>query len=838
MKLFKNFAIMALAAFAFNACEDVPAPYTLPGENTGGSTLPEGVYISESFANSFGTFSTQETEGNYPWVIDYGTAKATSYADGANNAAQSWLVSEPVDFTNETEAYVSFDYIIRYAESGKVAANHQLLVSTDYTGDAATATWTDLPYKAVEGADWQTFYKASVSVPAQFMGKANVTFALKYTAKAKAGTWEVKNLVVAHGKAEGSASGEGEYINETFATDFGAFTLAQTVGNYPWIIDYSTAKATSYVDGVNNAAESWLISPAVDFGEETEAYVKFEYIIRYAESGKVAANHQLLISSDYAGDPATATWTDVPYNATEGVDWVTFAKAHVAVPEAFLGKSSVTFALKYTAKEKAGTWEVRNFIVAHGAVVEDEKPEVKEYTVDEAKAAFVAGESLPAIVKCYIVGTINGQVYSDGCTFSASATANTNLLIAASPDETNPDNCMPVQLPSGAVRSALNLVDNPKNYKREIKLTGNIEKYFGVAGLKGVSAYEFVGDATDEPELPEGVSSISSVIAAGAGAATVQGTIVATYARGFLVNDGTGTILVYLGEDKGYSEGDVVKVSGETTLYAGLLQFPNTSTIEKVGTAAVNHPSVSEMNGAAMDSYLESPSVKYIRYRGVLTIDGYYYNVEIDGAETAVGSISYPKEGLIDASLNGKEVIVTGYAIGVSRSEFVNTMAISVEAADGSTTPDEGEGEEGEDNNDDASGDATIFDFTNPTALTPSVTPAEIEEGATQGAGVEFNEITFTNGNVSIKVAQGAAGTPVRFWTKTDGTVELRTYKNSKITISTTDGNMSSIVFDGYKVSTMSPSTGSFDNGNWSGNANSVTFDVTATLNIKTITVK
>ena len=49
---------------------------------------------------------------------------------------------------------------------------------------------------------------------------------------------------------------------------------------------------------------------------------------------------------------------------------------------------------------------------------------------------------------------------------------------------------------------------------------------------------------------------------------------------------------------------------------------------------------------------------------------------------------------------------------------------------------------------------------------------------------------------------------------------------------------MSSIVFDGYKVATMSPSTGNFDNGNWSGNANSVTFDVTATLNIKTITVK
>lgn len=841
MKLFKNLAFWALTAVAFSACEDVPAPYTLPGENTGGSTLPEGVYISESFANSFGTFSTAETEGNHPWIIDYGTAKATSYVDGENNPAQSWLISQPVDFTNETEAYVSFDYIIRYAESGKVAANHQLLISTDYAGDPATATWTDLPYNAKEGVDWTNFEKANASVPAQFMGKESVTFAFKYSAKSKAGTWEVKNLIVAHGKGESGSTADGEYINETFAADFGAFTQAQTVGNYPWIIDYSTAKATSYVDGVNNAAESWLVSPAVDFSNETEAHVKFEYIIRYAESGKVAANHQLLISADYTGDPATATWSDIPYGATEGVDWVTFAKAHVAVPEAFMGKSSVTFALKYTAKEKAGTWEVRNFIVAHGPVVEEQKPEAKEYTVDEAKAAFVAGETLPAIVRCYIVGTVDGQVYSDGCKFSASATTATNLLIAASPDETNPDNCMPVQLPSGAVRSALNLVDNPGNYKREVKLTGSIEKYFGVAGLKGVSAYEFVGEATDDPSMPEGVSSISSVIAAGGGAATVQGTIVGTYARGFLVNDGTGTILVYLGEDKGYAEGDVVKVSGETTQYAGLLQFPNSSTIEKVGTATVNRPAPTQMSGAALDAYLEAPTVKYISYKGVLTIDGYYYNVEIEDSETAVGSISYPKEGLIDAGLNGKEIIVTGYAIGVSRSEFVNTMAVKVEAADGSSTPDEGNGEDNDDegNDEGESSDATIFDFTNPAALNPAIEPEKLEEGATQGAGKEFDEITFTSGNIAINLVQGSASTPVRLWTKTNGTVELRTYKNSTFTISTTDGsNLTSIIFDGYKVATMEPSTGSLEDGVWSGTANSVTFNVTGTLNINKITVK
>ncbi|MBQ8694126.1 MAG: InlB B-repeat-containing protein [Bacteroidaceae bacterium] len=295
----------------------------------------------------------------------------------------------------------------------------------------------------------------------------------------------------------------GEYINETFATSFGAFTTQQTVGNYPWIIDYSTAKATSYVDGANNAATSWLISDAVDFTNETEAYVAFEYIIRYSESGKVAKNHQLLISADYTGDPAAATWTDLPYGAVEGADWTTFYKANVNVPAEFLGKSGVVFALRYTATTKASTWEVKNFKVAHGTAAEPEEPEeAEEYTVAEALAAFT-GVAKPAVVKGYIVGAVDGQVYTDGCRFSGTAESKTNLLIADNVDETDPANCMPVQLPSGAVRNALNLVENPGNYKKQVNLTGSLEKYFGVPGLKTVSKYEIEGVTPEEPETPD-----------------------------------------------------------------------------------------------------------------------------------------------------------------------------------------------------------------------------------------------------------------------------------------------------------------------------------------------
>ena len=323
----------------------------------------------------------------------------------------------------------------------------------------------------------------------------------------------------------GGTTEEGVYINETFASDFGVFSTAETVGDTPWIIDYKTAKATSYIDGTNKAATSWLISSPIDFTEETEAYVAFEYIIRYSESGKVANNHQLLISADYTGDPATATWTDLPYGAVEGADWVTFYKANVAVPAEFLGKSGITFALRYTATTKASTWEVKNFKVAHGTADAPEEPEeAQEYTVAEALAAFT-GVATPAVVKGYIVGTVNGQVYTEGCVFSGAAESKTNILIADNADETDYNNCMPVQLPSGAVRNALNLVDNAGNYKKQVTLTGSLEKYFGVPGLKTVSKYEIEGVTPEEPETPAEGAYISETFATSFGAFTTQETV-------------------------------------------------------------------------------------------------------------------------------------------------------------------------------------------------------------------------------------------------------------------------------------------------------------------------
>ena len=105
----------------------------------------------------------------------------------------------------------------------------------------------------------------------------------------------------------------------------------------------------------------------------------------------------------------------------------------------------------------------------------------------DVTSAIAAGSGTGVYVKGYIVGNVEGQVLADGAKFSATGDSQTNILIAASANETDVTKCMPVQLPSGAIRTALNLKDNPGNYKKEVTLYGNIDKYFGATGIKSVT---------------------------------------------------------------------------------------------------------------------------------------------------------------------------------------------------------------------------------------------------------------------------------------------------------------------------------------------------------------
>ena len=110
-------------------------------------------------------------------------------------------------------------------------------------------------------------------------------------------------------------------------------------------------------------------------------------------------------------------------------------------------------------------------------------------------AAVISGTTGTGVwVKGYIVGWVEGQVLADGAHFNATdVTVNTNILISDNPNATTLAEAVPVQLPSGNVRTGLNLQNNPGNLGKEVLLKGNLERYFGTAGIKTVTEYDFVG---------------------------------------------------------------------------------------------------------------------------------------------------------------------------------------------------------------------------------------------------------------------------------------------------------------------------------------------------------
>lgn len=125
--------------------------------------------------------------------------------------------------------------------------------------------------------------------------------------------------------------------------------------------------------------------------------------------------------------------------------------------------------------------------------------EASPYTVAQVLAGATGTE---VWVEGYIVGWVDGMNLKEGANFTAPATSASNILIG--PEKvTGVEDCVPVQLPVGAVRTALNLMDNKDNLGKKVAVKGNLEAYFGAKGVKTVTDYKLDGQSTPEqPETP------------------------------------------------------------------------------------------------------------------------------------------------------------------------------------------------------------------------------------------------------------------------------------------------------------------------------------------------
>lgn len=194
---------------------------------------------------------------------------------------------------------------------------------------------------------------------------------------------------------------------------------------------------------------------------------------------------------------------DVPENYLKQI-WVLATPGRLLEMNAFTGNTGA-----------ANEWRIEGVIVpggegGGGAVAEGNGTEASPYNPTQVLAKGKSVNETSQWVSGYIVGFVPDK-YLNGAQFTVPATNAANVLLATTPDETDYTKCVPVQLPAGAVRSALNLVDNPGNLKKLCSVQGNLIAYFGVAGVKETAAYKIDGggDTPTPPTPSEAVTSFN-----------------------------------------------------------------------------------------------------------------------------------------------------------------------------------------------------------------------------------------------------------------------------------------------------------------------------------------
>lgn len=366
-KIIYSLFVLAMAAFTFSSCEDVPAPYDMPTKPETPELQPTG---SGTAADPFNIAAVEK------YIDEGGSAETEIYVKGK-------VVSvKPRSFDPQ---YGSLKYYI--SEDG--TATNQFYVYNGYAGPNRTKFSGE---DALKPGD-----------EVVICGKVD-----NYQ-----GTKEflVGNYIVSLNGQGGTTTPDTPtdgYINETFNKSFGTFTLKNIKGT-PWVIDsYGYAKATGYenTSKVTTPSESYLVSKAIDLSSSKGATLKFSYILRYATyNGEPTegVKNQVLITENYTGDPATTKWTNITGTLTEGTDWKTWSTYTYDLTP-YKGKKNIVIALHYACEAKSGTWQIKELTVKEGTpTVKPETPDtpsttegisVNGLTVTLTNSGATAGESL------------------------------------------------------------------------------------------------------------------------------------------------------------------------------------------------------------------------------------------------------------------------------------------------------------------------------------------------------------------------------------------------------------------------------------------------------------
>ena len=303
----------------------------------------------------------------YPNVVRF---SGFNGSDKPNKVGTSWLISKTFDLSAAKDVCLSFADE-SYFSNGNIDLNQvEVLVSTDFTGDTEKATWKtvnittrkaatgvvkadsvspkpvaiflkDLGFEGVAKATIAFRYKSTLdsspwwavsdltltavqagdaplvltSVDAVAAGTASTSARPSATSPAAAPAFTPGSPVVADicKSAPGSKSLlSKQFLTTDLGTDFTVIDPLKNIGLpstefYPGFIRFSGFNKEG-----NRAGAAWLVSKPIAVANAKDLCLSVAEDIYSLKNTSDTSTIEILVSTDYAGDVNTATWTTVP----------------------------------------------------------------------------------------------------------------------------------------------------------------------------------------------------------------------------------------------------------------------------------------------------------------------------------------------------------------------------------------------------------------------------------------------------------------------------------------------------------------------------------------------
>ncbi|MEX0321420.1 MAG: choice-of-anchor J domain-containing protein [Puniceicoccaceae bacterium] len=298
--------------------------------------------LFEDFELNQGNFSIVNVTSDRDW--EYDTFGANGFMEmsgfGADVASEDWLVSPGIDLSGTTEPSLAFNTARNFD-----GPDLEVFISTDFDGaNTGTATWTAIP--ATLSLDDYDIVSSGIFDLDAYIGQT-VYVGFKYvssgTGPGEAPAYQVHDFVVYD-----IPPMSGVLLFEDFETDLGDFAVVSVTSDAVW--EHGTFGGNGFADisgfGADEASDDWLISPEVDLAGAVAPILTFATARNFG-----GPELEVLISTDYTGDPATATWSAIVAPLSQGgYDLVPSGRIALSM---YIGET-VHLAFRYTSTGTGG----------------------------------------------------------------------------------------------------------------------------------------------------------------------------------------------------------------------------------------------------------------------------------------------------------------------------------------------------------------------------------------------------------------------------------------------------------------------------------------------------